>query len=222
LANLSRQLACCVVPACSLCGCVERRPKLWKHHGAHAQALAIQGTAASMRPSDRAWLADRYPGGIDSEWLHPKALEVFDEAPDVFEAAEVFVEAGDWLVWQLVTGGGGTGGTGDSIAGTLTRSSCFAGYKACFVSSAASNPDAAFFDAVRPSFGTELAKRLPEMRGGATVIKAPGDCAGQLHPAAARRLLSGLALPGASTPCTIPGGRHFFYSWSVMCLYECG
>ena len=100
---------------------------MWKHHGAHAQAADIQRRAAGSTgcgnvrtttpdghgdgggggggDGEREWLCDRYPAGIDSEWLHPKALEVYDKSPDVFETAAAFVEAGDWIVWQLTNNG---------------------------------------------------------------------------------------------------------------------
>ncbi len=56
-----------------------------------------------------------YGGRISSEWLHSKALQMVDEAPEVYEATDVFVEAGDWVAWQLT--------------GELVRNSCAAGYK---------------------------------------------------------------------------------------------
>lgn len=85
---------------------------MWKHHGASVQAKEIQ-LAAIEQQCD--WLQNRYPAGIDSEWLHPKALEVYDEASDVFEATACFTEAGDWLVWQL------TAEPHNNVAETLVR-----------------------------------------------------------------------------------------------------
>ena len=35
-------------------------------------------------------------GAIGCEWLHPKALEIFDADRPALEAAAVVVEAGDW------------------------------------------------------------------------------------------------------------------------------
>ena len=84
------------------------RPKLWKHHGASSQAKEIQ-LAATEQKCD--WLKNRYPAGIDCEWLHPKALEVYDEAPNIFETAACFAEAGDWLVWKLTAGSHNIGET---------------------------------------------------------------------------------------------------------------
>ena len=53
----------------------------------------------------------RYGGTIGLEWFFPKLLETIEGAPQVAAAAQVWLEAGDWFVWQLV------GGSAD----TLTR-----------------------------------------------------------------------------------------------------
>jgi L-ribulokinase len=86
--------------------------KLWKHHAAQPEADRINQTA-----SDRgeAWL-DRYGGKISSEWFFSKALQILDEAPGIYEAADRLIEAADWVVWRLT--------------GQETRNSCTAGYKA--------------------------------------------------------------------------------------------
>ena len=41
---------------------------------------------------------------IGLEWFFPKMLETLDGAPHVYDATEVWLEAGDWFVWQLVGG----------------------------------------------------------------------------------------------------------------------
>ena len=91
-------------------------PKLWKHHGAKQQADRMNEVA---RRRKEAFLQD-YGGTIGLEWFFPKVLETLENAPHVYAAAEVWLEAGDWFVWQLV------GGT----AKELPRSTCQAGYKA--------------------------------------------------------------------------------------------
>jgi L-ribulokinase len=85
--------------------------KLWKHHAAEPQAKRLTELA---RTRDESFLS-RYGGNISSEWLLPKVLETAELSPAVFEAADRFVEAADWVVWQL--------------CGELTRNSCCAGYK---------------------------------------------------------------------------------------------
>jgi L-ribulokinase len=87
-------------------------PKLWKHHAAQPEADRINEIA---RLSGQPWL-DRYGGKISSEWFFSKALQILDEAPAVYAAADRLIEASDWVVWRLT--------------GTETRNACTAGYKA--------------------------------------------------------------------------------------------
>jgi L-ribulokinase len=87
-------------------------PKLWKHHAAQAQADRINALAAER---GEPWLA-RYGGRISSEWEFAKALQVLEEDPEVYDRAERWIEAADWIVWQL--------------CGRETRTVCAAGYKA--------------------------------------------------------------------------------------------
>jgi L-ribulokinase len=86
-------------------------PKLWKHHGAQSQAERMTSVAEAR---EERWLP-RYGGRISSEWLLPKALEIAEGAPRVYDAAARVVEAGDWVVWRLT--------------GVLARNACAAGYK---------------------------------------------------------------------------------------------
>jgi L-ribulokinase len=72
-------------------------PKLWKHHAAYRQAERITAVAEERGEE---WLA-QFGGRISSEWLHSKALQMLDEAPDLFDATARFVEAGDWVVWAM-------------------------------------------------------------------------------------------------------------------------
>lgn len=134
-------------------------PKLWKHHGAVRQADDLN-RAAKM--SGEPWLA-RYGGTIGLEWLFPKMLEIFDVDRPVFDAADVFIEAGDWFVWQI------TGGDGQPV-----RSTCQAGYKACWESDRG-YPAAAFLNRARPGFGDEVLNKLLGRH------QAPGTKAGVLR-----------------------------------------
>lgn len=86
--------------------------KLWKHHAAQPEADRLTALLAAHDPDRLA----RFGGKVSSEWLWPKIAQVADEAPEVFEAAARFVEAGDWIVERLT--------------GRVTRSACQAGYKA--------------------------------------------------------------------------------------------
>lgn len=85
--------------------------KLWKHHAAQPQAQRL--TDLAKRRGEE--FLRRYGGSISSEWMLPKVMETAERSPEVFEAADLFVEAADWVVWQL--------------CGELKRNSCCAGYK---------------------------------------------------------------------------------------------
>ncbi len=89
-------------------------PKLWKHHAAQPQAERVTDVARSR---GEPWLA-RYGGRISSEWQFAKALQVLEEDREVYAAAERWIEAADWIVWQL--------------CGAETRNACTAGYKGLF------------------------------------------------------------------------------------------
>jgi L-ribulokinase len=107
--------------------------KLWKHHAAQPEADLINQTAAEMGET---WLP-RYGGKISSEWFFPKALQILNEAPDVYDAADRLLEAADWVIWQLT--------------GVETRNTCTAGYKAIW-SKREGFPRNAFFKALNPRF----------------------------------------------------------------------
>ncbi len=107
--------------------------KLWKHHAAQPEADRINETAGEMGES---WLS-RYGGKISSEWFFSKALQILDEAPEVYAAADRLIEGADWVVWQLT--------------GEEKRNACTAGYKAIW-SKREGYPDDAFFAALDPRF----------------------------------------------------------------------
>ncbi|MEV0570235.1 ribulokinase [Dactylosporangium sp. NPDC050588] len=113
-------------------------PKLWKHHAAQRQADQINALAASR---GEAWLP-RYGGKLSSEWQLAKALQVLEEDPDVFARAERFIEAADWIVWQL--------------AGVETRNACTAGYKGAHQDGG--YPPRDYFEALHTGFGAFLDK----------------------------------------------------------------
>jgi L-ribulokinase len=105
--------------------------KLWKHHAAQPEADRINAVAAER---GEPWL-QRYGGKISSEWFFAKTLQIFDEAPEVYERADRLIEAADWVVWQLT--------------GAETRNSCTAGYKAMW-SKRDDFPADAYFAALDP------------------------------------------------------------------------
>jgi L-ribulokinase len=107
--------------------------KLWKHHAAQPEADRINAVALER---GEPWLL-RYGGKISSEWFFSKALQILDEAPAIYAAADRLIEGADWVVWQL--------------AGIETRNSCTAGYKAIW-SKRDGFPPNAYFAALDPRF----------------------------------------------------------------------
>jgi L-ribulokinase len=114
--------ACTVLPArvdgTPLCELAEFRDrphayaKLWKHHAAQAQADRVNALAHER---GEPWIA-RYGGRLSSEWELAKGLQLLEEDPEVYARMDHWVEAADWIVWQL--------------CGTYVRNVCTAGYKA--------------------------------------------------------------------------------------------
>lgn len=104
-------------PLCNLKG-FENRPhafvKLWKHHSAQSHADRINALALE---SNEKWL-DRYGGKISSEWQFAKALQLLEEDPEIYKRMDHWVEAADWIIWQLT--------------GTYSKNICTAGYKAIY------------------------------------------------------------------------------------------
>lgn len=140
-------------------------PKLWKHHGALEQTRRINEIA---RQRNEPWLA-RYGGVVGVEWLLPKTLEVIDNAPHVAEAAQLWIEAGDWFVWRLVGGD------------PPPRSTCQAGYKACWAAEHGF-PSPQYLHQVRPALADAVAHKY------AGRFTPPAVTVGELTMPAARRL----------------------------------
>ncbi len=106
--------------------------KLWKHHAAQPHADRINQVA---RERGESWLA-RYGGQISSEWELAKGLQILEEDPEVYQAMDKFVEAADWIVWQL--------------CGEYVRNACTAGYKGNLQDG--SYPSKDYFAALNPDF----------------------------------------------------------------------
>jgi L-ribulokinase len=147
-------------------------PKLWKHHGAKSQADQINAVA---RERGEPWLA-RYGGTISLEWFFPKVLETLEHAPAVYEAADLWLEAGDWFVWQLTSGPFPRCKVGD-----LVRSTCQAGYKAMW-NRREGYPSRDYFAGVDPRLADVVTAKLPGTH------RPPGQRAGVLTAPAAEIL----------------------------------
>jgi L-ribulokinase len=134
--------------------------KLWKHHAAQPEANQFNAIAREQGFS----FLNRYGGKISSEWFVPKVWQILDEAPAVYAAADRFIEAADWVVWQLT--------------GVETRNSCTAGYKAVW-SKREDFPPTEFYKALDPRLEHMVDEKMSR------TITPLGDKAGGLCAAAA-------------------------------------
>jgi L-ribulokinase len=182
--------------------------KLWKHHAAQPQADRVTEVAAER---EELWLG-RYGGRISSEWAFAKALQVLEEDPDIYNRMDRWIEASDWIIWQL--------------CGEEVRNACAAGYKAMY--QGGSYPSKAYFAALDPRFedfaSDKLAASLADLgtRAGSLTSQAAewtglpegiavavGNVDAHVTVPAARAVSPGqmLAVMGTST-CHVMVGDH--------------
>ncbi len=117
--------------------------KLWKHHAAQAEANRINEVGRERNEE----FIRIYGGKYSSEWFFSKLLQVLNEAPDVYAATDRFIEAADWIVWQLT--------------GEQKRNTCTAGYKAMWVKGQGF-PSSDFFRALDPRLENVIAEKVGE------------------------------------------------------------
>jgi L-ribulokinase len=115
--------------------------KLWKHHAAQPQANKINEIGRKLNED---WVP-RYGGRYSSEWFFSKALQTLEEAPNVYESADRFLEAADWVVLQLT--------------GEEKRNACTAGYKAMW-DKRLGYPSKEFFKALNPRMENIVDEKL--------------------------------------------------------------
>lgn len=129
--------------------------KLWKHHSAEKYAKKLT-EIAEIRHEE--WLPN-YGGKISSEWMFPKIWQILDEAPHIYENTAYFIDASDWIVWQLT--------------GVQSRNNCIAGFKAIHT---ARNgyPSKEFFAALDPRLENVIDEKC------SAPIITIGSCAGYL------------------------------------------
>ncbi|MBQ2749913.1 MAG: ribulokinase [Clostridia bacterium] len=151
-------------------------PKLWKHHSPEEDA---QRATRIAKERGEAFLS-RYGGKISTEWLLPKMMETLRLAPEIYHTAAYFVEAMDFMVWQLT--------------GKLTRSASAMGYKALW-HKREGFPSRDFLAALAPGLENLYDEKL------AGPILPPGSLAGTITPEAAERF--GLA-PGTAVAVGMP------------------
>jgi L-ribulokinase len=145
--------------------------KLWKHHAAQEQADRLTRLAHDR---GEAWIG-RYGGRLSSEWELAKGLQLFEEDREIYDRMDHWVEAADWIVWQL--------------CGTYLRNVCTAGFKAARQDG--SYPEEAYFAALDPHFARFVVDKVEQPLG------QLGERAGGLLPAIATRL----GLPAGIAVC---------------------
>jgi L-ribulokinase len=133
--------------------------KLWKHHAAQSHADRINAAAHEQQVP---WI-NRYGGKLSAEWALAKGLELFEDAPAVYARTEHFIEAADWIVWQLT--------------GEYVRNACTTGYKAAWQDG--QYPSEAFLESVSPGFGGFIREKVEHP------VRALGELAGRLTAQAA-------------------------------------
>jgi L-ribulokinase len=133
--------------------------KLWKHHSAQPHADRINDLAEKRGES---WLP-RYGGMISSEWEFAKGLQLLEEDPELYNRMDHWVEAADWIVWQLT--------------GTYVRNACTAGYKGILQDG--QYPSEEFLAALNPDFAQFANEKV------AHTIGQLGEAAGTLTASAA-------------------------------------
>jgi L-ribulokinase len=114
--------------------------KLWKHHAAQPHADRINQLG---RDRNESWMP-RYGGQISSEWELAKGLQLFEEDKEIYDRMFKFVEAADWIIWQL--------------CGKYVRNACTAGYKGNLQDG--EYPSKEFFAALNPGFANFAVEKL--------------------------------------------------------------
>ena len=114
---------------------------LWKHHAAQSEADRINEVGRERQEE----FISIYGGKYSSEWFFSKVLQVLNEAPEIYAAADKFIEGADWIVWQL---------TGEEKRNTST-----AGYKAMWVKGRGF-PSRGFFRAVHPGLENVIEEKV--------------------------------------------------------------
>lgn len=137
--------------------------KSWNHHSSKKYAIKMTELAQKKYPD----IINRYGGSIASAWLFPKLWELIEQAPDLYEEMSYYIEAGDWIVWQLT--------------GKQVRSTAFAGFKGMW-NSKDGYPSKDFLNELNPKLAEAVETKLN------APIKPIYSLAGKLTKATAKML----------------------------------
>lgn len=116
-------------------------PKLWKHHAAQEEANRLNAIALERGEK----FVDRYGGKQSSEWAVAKVMQIVNEAPEIYDEMDRFIEAADWVTWQLT--------------GAEKRQICTAGYKGIW-HKRDGYPSREFFRALHPKLESYVDDKL--------------------------------------------------------------
>ena len=136
------------------------------------------------------WLA-RYGGLISSEWEFAKGLQILEEDPEVYERMDRFVEAADWIVWQL--------------CGRETRNTCTAGYKGIFQDGGYPSED--YLRALDERFADFVSEKIGGPLDAARRARRRPDRAGRASGPACRRGSPSRSATSTHTSPRPPRGR---------------
>lgn len=146
-------------------------PKTWKHTAATPYAETLTKIAQDRGEP----FLENTGNRVSPEWMWPKLLQTIEESSEMVKDIAWYLEAGDWITWQLT--------------GVQTRNQCSAGYKACYVKDIG-YPSGDYFASVSVDMAriAERAEALP--------VLSPGRFVGELLPEAADNLGLEAGLPG--------------------------
>jgi L-ribulokinase len=146
--------------------------KLWKHR----LSVPVKDEMYDLAKQGHANWFRRLGQNISEEWAIPKIYETYLKAPDVFDAATYFIEAGDWITTTLT--------------GELTRNNCALGFKTLWTEEDGFPID--YFCSLDAHFGHSLPNKL------AGRVKNIGETAGNLSIEWAQKLQLPVGLPVAT------------------------
>ncbi len=128
---------------------------LWKDHTSHREAAEITRLAAAHRPQYIAKCGNTY----SSEWFWSKIWHCLKTAPEVFDAAQSWVEFADWIPSVLA---------GVDDPAKVVRGVCAAGHKGLYAEQWGGLPDKEFLALLDPKLAA-LRDRLYEKAHDASV-----------------------------------------------------
>lgn len=159
-------------------------------------SVEVQQMNEVARARGETWLK-RYGGSIDADGFFPGILSILHNTPDIDEATDIWLEAADWFVWQLVDGL-----VPLCASERLSRSTSHAGFKALW-NRQTGYPSYDYFAAVYPKLADVARKKMPG------ILRSPGSSAGGLSVTSAEwfGLKPGTPVSAAITPAhaRLPG-----------------